>query len=380
VQKIIGLVHTRFSPTGGVESYINKLVAALLDRNWQVHYFTGKVEQPIPTGLIIRRVPVIRGSSVSRMLSFAYGARCAVRQANLPLVMGFGRTICQDIYRDGSGCFLDYQKYAGKRFNPLYARSYLHLERRRFNDLYLQKVIAISKMVKEQIITQYQMPRGKVEVVYNGVNARDLHPGLKGQKDRFRKQLNIKKDALVILFIGNDFERKGLQHLIKAVGQLPAYLPTIVLVAGTDKKAMQYQRLADAIGCRERIHFLGYRKDVAGLYGAADLFVLPSLFDPFASVVLEALCTGTPVITGPQVGASELIKHGVNGFVPPDYRPETLSRAILTYHESAHKEEMANRAHQAAAPYFWDFHVDRMERIFFQVLEQKFSGHFHGVQ
>ena len=53
MQKIIGLIHTRFSPTGGVENYINKLVTALLERNWQIHYFTAKVDQPVPEGMTV---------------------------------------------------------------------------------------------------------------------------------------------------------------------------------------------------------------------------------------------------------------------------------------------------------------------------------------
>lgn len=75
IQNIVGWLHTRFSPTEGVENYINKLVLALLSRNWQIHYFTARIEQHIPRGIIINKIPVIRGMSVSHMLSFAYGAR-----------------------------------------------------------------------------------------------------------------------------------------------------------------------------------------------------------------------------------------------------------------------------------------------------------------
>jgi UDP-glucose:(heptosyl)LPS alpha-1,3-glucosyltransferase len=107
------------------------------------------------------------------------------------------------------------------------------------------------------------------------------------------------------------------------------------------------------------------------LYGAADLFVLPSLFDPIANVVLEALYTGTPVVTGFQVGASEFIQDGSNGFVVPDYRPGTLSRAILAYYHSSHKEEMSQRAHQAVAAYRWDAHMDHVERLFLEVVNHK---------
>ncbi|MBW1847353.1 MAG: glycosyltransferase family 4 protein [Deltaproteobacteria bacterium] len=375
VQKIIGLIHTRFSPIGGVENYINKLVPDLLNRNWQIHYFAGKIEQPILPGMILHNIPIIRGTSISRMLSFAYGARKTARRVNLPLVMGFGRTIYQDIYRDGSGCFLDYQKYANKRFNFLYRTSYLHLERKRFNDPRLQKVIAVSKMVKEQIVQRYNLPPEKIEVVYSGVNHEHLNPSFKEEKSRFKKQLGLPQNTLTLLFIGNGFARKGLQYLIEAFGSLPSQLPIILLVVGKDKHEERYQHLAQTLGCAHCVHFLGYRKDVGRLYATADLFVLPSLFDPIANVVLESLYSGTPVITGSQVGASELIDHGNNGYVIPDYRPETLAEAILKFYYSEKKERMAEKAYQAAAAYRWDYHVDTIERIFLEVLDQKKKRH-----
>lgn len=375
IQKIIGFVHTRFSPVGGVENYINKLVPSLLERNWQIHYLTAKIEQYVPPGMITHKIPVVRGTSISRMLSFAYAARRTLQRANLPLIMGFGRTIYQDIYRDGSGCFLDYQEHAGKRFNCLYRKSYLHLERMRFSDPRLRKVITVSQMVKDQIVRRYNLPPEKIEVVYSGVNREQLSFGLKAEKSRFKTELGLTQDALTILFIGNGFERKGLQYLIQALGLIPSQLPIILLVAGKDKHEARYLQLARNQRCAQRIRFLGYQKDVGRLYAAADLFVLPSLFDPIANVVLESLYSGTPVITGPQVGASELIDQGVNGYIVPDYRPATLAEAILKFYYFGKKEEMAEEAHRAAAAYHWAHHVDKIENLFLQVLDQKNAHH-----
>jgi len=278
MKKIIGLVHTRFSSVGGVENYINKLVPSLLEKNWQIHYFAAKIKQKVPQGMIVHKIPVIKGSSILRMLSFAYGARKAVLRTGLPLVMGFGRTIYQDIYRDGSGCFLDYESHSTKRFNRLYRKSYLHLEKKRFFDPGLKKIITVSRMVKDQIINRYHIPSEKIKVVYSGVDSTRLNPDLKKQKGAFRKELKILQDSLVILFIGNGFERKGLSHLIMAVSRMPEQIPVTVLVAGEEKKINYYKKLAQNKGCIDRFRFLGYYKNVQVLYGASDLFVLPSFF------------------------------------------------------------------------------------------------------
>ena len=373
MKKIIGLIHTRFSQTGGVEKYINKLVPSLLDRNWQVHYFAAKIEQPVPEGMTVHHIPVIRGTSSTRMLSFAYGARRTAKKANLPLLMGFGRTIYQDIYRDGSGCFLDYERHAIKRFHPLYRKSYLHIERKRFDDPLLRKVIGISQMVKDQIIQRYHLPSEKIVVVYNGVNPNDLKLHLKDKKTNLKEQLGLSPETLTALFIGNDFGRKGLKYLIEAFGLLPSTLPIILLVAGKDKHQKDYEQLSRETGCAQRIHFIGYQDDVGRLYAAADLFILPSLFDPFGSVVLESLYSGTPVLTGPSVGAGELIVNGVNGFVVPDYKPETLAKAILKFNSREQRDKMSKNARRMAADYRWDVHIERLEELLLQVLEQKLT-------
>jgi UDP-glucose:(heptosyl)LPS alpha-1,3-glucosyltransferase len=380
MQKVIGLVHTRLSPTGGVENYINKLVTSLLKKNWRIHYFTSRVSQSIPPGMTIHKVHVIRGTSVSRMLSFAYGAKKAAIRSKLPLIMGFGRTIYQDIYRDGSGCFLDYKKHSPKRFGRLYSLSYQHLEHKRFCDRRLKKIICISNMVKNQILNHYDLAPEKIDVVYNGVNSKQFNISLKADKNRLRTVLNINKDDFVILFIGNGFKRKGLEHLIKGVSRLPANLSYTLLVAGKEKKTDTYKHMAAQAGCLNHIRFLGYQKDTPSLYGAADLFVLPSAFDPFASVIIESLSSGTPVITGRQVGAAELITHGENGFIVQDYTPDTLADAMGSFLKTPDKIRMSQKAHETAQLYSWDRHMDAMEREFFQVLENKPHAHLKGRQ
>lgn len=368
MKKVIGLVHTRFSPHGGVENYINKLVPSLILRGWKIEYLTSMVSQDVPSEMTVHRIPVVRGLSTARMLSFAYAARKKAIKLGLPLIMGFGRTIYQDIYRDGSGCFLDYEKNAQKKFNRLYRKSYLHLEKKRFSDPRLKKIITVSNMVKEQIIDRYSVSGDKIQVVYSGVNAGELNPDLNRQKDYFKKELKVNKDDLTILFMGNGFNRKGLGYLIDAIGYIKDIIPVTVLVAGNDKKTGFFKKKAAAAGCAEKFHFLGYQNNVGALYGASDLFVLPSLFDPIANVVLESLYTGTPVVTGDQVGGGELIKNGVNGFVLHDYNPDTLSRAILSFYNSEEKDKMKNSAHGAAAPYRWDLHMDLLEKIFFGII------------
>jgi len=374
MQKIIGLVHTRFSSVGGVENYINRLVDGLLARNWRIHYITAKADRAVPPGVTIHKVPIIRGTSVSKMLSFAHNAKRLAKKSNLPLIFGFGRTIYQDIYRDGSGCFLDYEQHMDKHFNWLYRKSYLYLERKRFADSRLRKVVAISGMVHDQILARYPLSRQDIIVIYNGVDTNRFYPGLKEKKEYFRKELEIPRQDFVILFVGNGFKRKGLEYLLAAIALLPTEIPLTLLVAGRDKKAGKYVEMSKELGCRHRIRFLGHQENLASLYGAADLFILPSVFDAYASVVGEALYTGTPVITGPQVGASELIKPGLNGYIVQDYQAKTIADTLLDFYYSSYKDYMSMAAHESAAENRWNLHIDKLEELFFEILELKYGS------
>jgi UDP-glucose:(heptosyl)LPS alpha-1,3-glucosyltransferase len=228
-------------------------------------------------------------------------------------------------------------------------------------------------MVKEQVIRHYNFPANKIEVIYNGLNPDKLNPNpdLRGEKIQIRQKLGIASNALTLLFIGNDFARKGLEHLIMMFDALPATMDVALLVAGKDKHEKDYRQLAKRLGCGNRIHFLGYQNDVSQLFAAADLFILPSSFDAFGNVVLESLYCGIPVITGPAVGAGELIVNGANGFVVPDYAPATLAQAILKFNTFENKVKMSAEARRTAVDYCWDTHIQRMESILLDVMEQK---------
>ena len=367
MEKVVTLVHTRFSRTGGVENYINKLVHGLLARNWQVHYVTGKIQREVPPKIVIHRVPIVRGTSFRRMLSFAYGAKKAVQKINVPVVVGFGRTIYQDLYRDGSGCLLDYEVLAHKRFGWLYKKAYLHLEGLRFADKRLKKIIAISQMVKNQIIDRYRLPPSMVEVLYNGVDPHSFFPESKTQKRDLKERLDISKDSFVILFIGNGYLRKGLDKLLHSVARITTSAPFTLLVAGKDRQERNYKRLARDLGCHDKVRFLGPQENLASLYRLADVFVLPSLFDAFGNVVLEALYSGTPAIVGPHVGANELITDGVNGYILPNCDPKTIARSIQRIYWCKDKKLMAEKAHVSAKPYVWENHMNKFERILLEL-------------
>jgi UDP-glucose:(heptosyl)LPS alpha-1,3-glucosyltransferase len=152
-----------------------------------------------------------------------------------------------------------------------------------------------------------------LRVIYNGVDLDAFHPRQAEQRANVRASLGIAQDAPLFLYVGSGFERKGVARLLEALADTAA--PAIAVIVGADKNAGAYQAQAKQLGLEGRVHFLGPREDLPALYGAADAFVLPTLYDPMPNAALEVLACGLPVVTTRQCGAREFIREGENGYV-----------------------------------------------------------------
>jgi UDP-glucose:(heptosyl)LPS alpha-1,3-glucosyltransferase len=179
----------------------------------------------------------------------------------------------------------------------------------------LKAVICNSIMVRDDIALRFGLPEDRLHVIYNGVDLEFFHPGLRDiHRTRVRAELGIAEETPVILFVGSGFERKGIPVLLRALAQMQRE-DAVLLVVGRDSRKQKMKGLAANLGVAHRVVFLGGQKDVRSHLGAADMFCLPTLYDPMPNAAMEALACGLPVITSTTCGAAELIEPGVNGYV-----------------------------------------------------------------
>jgi UDP-glucose:(heptosyl)LPS alpha-1,3-glucosyltransferase len=141
-----------------------------------------------------------------------------------------------------------------------------------------------------------------------------------------REKVGVGDTVPIVLFVGSGFERKGLPGLLDAFALLPASSAQLWVV-GHDKSALAMQKKAAKLDLAERVRFWGPQKDVRPFYGAADIFALPTLYDPFPNAALEALACGLPVVTTTSCGAAELIT-AANGAVVAANDVAALAAAI----------------------------------------------------
>jgi UDP-glucose:(heptosyl)LPS alpha-1,3-glucosyltransferase len=287
------------------------------------------------------------------MWSFARAVEHHLERHRYDVVFGLGKTWSHDVIRLGGGCHQTYLDTAHdttltgwQRFvdlGQLKHRLALRIEERALAPVAARRVITNSDMVRQDVIRRYSLGEERVNVVYNGVDLERFHPRLRSTTGtELRRASGFESGDFVVLFLGNEYGRKGLTPIIEAFPELLRNCPeSRLLVVGYDSSRSLYERLASRAGVASRVRFLGGRRDAENCFAAADLYVLPTRYDPFANSTLEALASGLPVITTTSNGASELLSPGIDGSVLPA-KPtcEEILRELLVWSE-------ANRRHSA---------------------------------
>ena len=325
----LAFIKKRFSVHGGAEKYLQTLMTYLKKSGNEIHIFANEWSEE--EGIIFHKVSMWAPFSFLSAIMFNHNVQSALHEGiHHDFTISFERTTCQDIYRAGDGChkeWLQLKKSVDSRWkyitfviNPLH-RVLLSLEKKLFQETKL--IIANSHMVKNQIIRHYGLPENKIHVIYNGVDLLRFTPlNRKKWRGATRKELSIPENAKVILFVGSGFERKGIGTVLRAMSVLKQTgdltgqnMRLLVVGKGNTKK---FTSLAIEKGVIENVVFLGPQSNVEKFYAAADLFVLPTLYDPFSNATIEAMASGLPVITTANNGASEIVEEGVEGFLLKD--------------------------------------------------------------
>ena len=331
----LAIIRQKYSAFGGAERFIERLLPGLAANQVDVSLLARKWSGDESTPMHWVRCDPFYLGSAWRDKSFAKAACRTVAQGNYDLVQSHERLSCCDIFRAGDGVHVAWlearQTYLGEslgwlKLNPFHANS-LAAERRMFASPRLKKVICISDMVRQDVQRFYGMPDDKLVTIYNGIDLDAFCVQSAEMRREIRQKLDIPEGALTYVFVGSGFKRKGLETAIRALPD-DAHL----IVVGKDKETARFQKIAAEMHVNgdksQRVHFVGPQKDVRPYYAAADAFVFPTIYEPFGSVVLEALACGLPVMTTDRCGAGEILTQGVEGFVLPAGNTEAFAACM----------------------------------------------------
>lgn len=289
----IAFLRRRFSPTGGAERYLLRLASGLAAQGHQITLYCedwSPRENPFQA---------VRKIDSKDPVSFARKVAGQPLRDRHDIVFSLERVPGCDIYRAGDGLHADWLAYRHS-FSPVLGRirsalrsknrMLCRLEAEIFAPKGVRRVICNSRFVADQVIKRFQFPSDRIDIVYNGVPYQQFSMG---DRKLGRRALDVRDDDYVILLVGAGAERKGHAIAHQALRGMRRKYAKLIIVDSPPSVAMPH------------------------IYAAADVFLLPTLYDPFANVTLEALAAGLPVITSAQNGASEIIQNETNGFILP---------------------------------------------------------------
>jgi UDP-glucose:(heptosyl)LPS alpha-1,3-glucosyltransferase len=312
----IVFVRRGYSRSGGAEAYLQRVARGISEAGHDVQLVTGEdwPEHQWPFG-------AIRRLSAKTVTGFASELEKIRPQLNCDVLFSLERVWSCDVYRAGDGVHRAWLARRRKFEVPL--KQFVRVASRKHRDLLLLeeslfekrnagRVIAGSQMVADQIVDFYSYPVDKIDLVRNGVPLDKFRfdPEL---REKSRAELKVKPDQIVLLFAGSGWQRKGLLFAMEAMA-IAKNRKLRLLVAGRGD-AKPYKTRRFLLWREDPVQFLGELADLMPLYMAADIFILPTIYDPFSNACLEALACGLPVITTRSNGFSEIIEHGVNGSI-----------------------------------------------------------------
>ena len=266
---------------GGAEMYLSRLADTLKKQGIEHEIINSNLPKFLPSWI--------------RALLFDFKV-CEEKQDKF--YFSLERVKCPDIYRAGDGVhkvFLEVEKKS--KLNPLHI-VYLWIEKQMFNNA--KKIIANSEMIKQQIISTYNIDPKKIEVVYNGVPLKPL-----SDFESIKEEFSI-KDEKILLYVGSGFKRKGVNEVLEIISKLQ-YQNVKCFIVGKEKKLNYYKNKAKELNIEEKIIFTGPRSDVDKFYSMSDIFLFPTHYEPFSNVILEAMSFKNAIFTTKQNGAAEIL-------------------------------------------------------------------------
>jgi glycosyltransferase involved in cell wall biosynthesis len=214
-----------------------------------------------------------------------------------------------------------------------------------------RRIVAISERVRTQLKEHYHVPDERIVTIPNGINLSRFDPSNASSRAEVRRSFGVPEDVPLLLFVGSQYRLKGLEFVIRALAQMKT--KAVLLVVGGDIAA-PFKRLATQLGVRDRVIFAGARSDLPGIYPAADALVLPTLYETFALVCIEAMASGLPVLASPVGGIEDYLRDGDNGFHIQRDAEDIAGKVDRLLNEPSLHARIRERGLATAKNYSWD--------------------------
>jgi UDP-glucose:(heptosyl)LPS alpha-1,3-glucosyltransferase len=295
---------------GGLEKAAKFLIDGFIKKGFDTHLLTTSKSNFNTT---LHPIKKKKGFSFQKISYFDKACTQFLKNQSYSAVFGLDRNSFQTHIRAGNGChkaYLQSRLKTDKAFlsslNPLH-RLVLSIEKKSFENPDLRTLFTNSHMVKKEILSFYNVDEKKIQVVHNGVEWKNYSaPFQLSLENRPYQTLGLNPHTYQILFIGHNYKRKGLEVLLKALSHF-SNRSFQLSVLGKDKNLSYFKKLAYSLHLEEKVLFFGQQKNTLPFYQCADCLAIPSFYDPFANVTVEALAMGLFVLSSKSNGGAEVL-------------------------------------------------------------------------
>jgi len=236
------------------------------------------------------------------------------------------------------------------------------------------RVVAVSQLTKDAIVREYGVPADKIEVVYNHSDPTDLLPG---DGENVYRYLAYMKGLgyRTVVNVGRLTIQKGLPNLLHAFKEVLARAPrTFLLLVGDGEQKIELINLAADLGISHNVFFAGFQrgKRLRDAFAVGDLFVLPSISEPFGLVALEAIGYGTPVLISKQSGVSEVVRNCLKVDFWDVKRMADMITAVVQ--NDTLRDELHANSYREYLNRSWDHSADRLWDIYGRHVKHQHQG------
>lgn len=318
------ILKTSLNSTGGLEKYTFKIAEYLEEMGFAVTLLAASGSHPRFNTVLIPHKGLTKSS---KLYALDQGYRTWLESHPQDLVIGMERCSNCTHYRAGNGVHAAYLQHRALTDSRLeqwasayssYHRAVLNMEKALFASSQLRRLIVNSRWVKGQLENIYSPDPKKISVIPNGVEWEELQAPFDSTQ---------KTGPFHFLFIGNGYKRKGLDFLLRGLALLRNEEWRLTVI-GKERQPRSYLRLAAKLRIADRVTFAGMQKEIIPYYQQADALVIPSIYDPFANVTLEALAMGLTVISSRYNGGKEVIQAECGRVIESLASPDSVADAL----------------------------------------------------
>lgn len=373
--KRVAVVIPKYGLLGGAERLVFELTERLARQTGhEFHVFANRWKAAPQSPVVFHKIPHLAFPRSLRPLLFAWMAQRAIGNQRCQLVHAHDRVFHADIVSLVCTPHKIWVRDIRKKNASLFDRSMIAVERRMLHTGQNTTFLPISSITHEAFRREYGSLPGHWQIMPPGVDFQSFSsPDRNECRADIQSRHNLPNCGLLVLFVGMNFELKGLDTVMESVAIAHRQKPNsniglLVVGKGNEEK---YRAKARALGIDNAVAFAGpISTNIERYYRAADTLMMLSDTDTFGMVVLEAMAAGLPVVIGPEVGARDLIENGINGFVLRDrHDAKGAANHLMELCADGRHHDISALAQQTAALHDWKIRTDEMAAIY----ERKFA-------